>query len=201
MSDFPQRFYHGVYWPVRIIMGFTHPIVRVHGRESLPEGAAVLCCNHTSLSDAVWVILGAHTERVFRTMAKKELFDKPLLGRFISKLGAFPVDRDANDITAVKTAFGVLRSGDKLLIFPEGTRVREGETSNPHNGAVTFAARTGAPLVPVYLTAKKRFWGKLDLVFGEAYHPQFEGRKPTAEELNCLTQELMEKIHALGEAL
>ena len=52
-------------------------------------------------------------------MAKKELFSHRVLGWFITKLGAFPVDREANDIHAVKTALGVLREGDKLLIFRE----------------------------------------------------------------------------------
>lgn len=201
MNDFSQRFYHAVYVPIRIIMGFSHPIVRVHGKENLPEGAAVLCCNHTAFSDAVWVILGAHPKRIFRTMAKKELFDHCLLGSFIRKLGAFPVDRNISDINAVKTAFGVLRSDDKLLIFPEGTRVRNREKSNPHNGAVMIAARAGAPIVPVYLTAKKRFWRKLDLVIGEPYHPKYEGRKPSPEELSALTEDMMDRIWQLEASL
>ena len=96
------------------------------------------------------------------------------------------------------TALGVLREGDKLLIFPEGTRVREGDVSHPHVGAVTFACRTDAPIVPVFLTRKKRFWAPLTLVFGEAYHPQFEGRRPSSDELEHLTQEMMDKCYALG---
>ena len=98
----------------------------------------------------------------------------------------------------MKTALGVLREGDKLLIFPEGTRVREGDVSHPHVGAVTFACRTDASIVPVFLTRKKRFWAPLTLVFGEAYHPQFEGRRPSSDELEHLTQEMMDKCYALG---
>ena len=126
MSGFPQKFYHAVFWPIRILMGFAHPIVHVRGLENIPDGPAVICCNHSSFSDAIWVIVCSHQKRIFRTMAKKELFSHRVLGWFITKLGAFPVDREANDIHAVKTALGVLREGDKLLIFPEGTRVREG---------------------------------------------------------------------------
>ena len=146
MSGFPQKFYHAVFWPIRILMGFAHPIVQVRGLENIPDGPAVICCNHSSFSDAIWVIVCSHQKRIFRTMAKKELFSHRVLGWFITKLGAFPVDREANDIHAVKTALGVLREGDKLLIFPEGTRVREGDVSHPHVGAVTFACRTDAPM-------------------------------------------------------
>ena len=161
--------------------------------KNIPDGPAVICCNHSSFSDAIWVIVCSHRNRIFRTMAKKELFSHRVLGWFITKLGAFPVDREANDIHAVKTALGVLREGDKLLIFPEGTRVREGDVSHPHVGAVTFACRTDAPIVPVFLTRKKRFWAPLTLVFGEAYHPQFEGRRPSSDELEHLTQEMMDE--------
>lgn len=126
MSGFPQKFYHAVFWPIRILMGFAHPIVHVRGLENIPDGPAVICCNHSSFSDAIWVIVCSHQKRIFRTMAKKELFSHRVLGWFITKLGAFPVDREANDIHAVKTALGVLREGDKLLIFPEGTRGARG---------------------------------------------------------------------------
>lgn len=131
MSGFPQKFYHAVFWPIRILMGFAHPIVHVRGLENIPDGPAVICCNHSSFSDAIWVIVCSHQKRIFRTMAKKELFSHRVLGWFITKLGAFPVDREANDIHAVKTALGVLREGDKLLIFPEGTRVRGGRCFPP----------------------------------------------------------------------
>jgi 1-acyl-sn-glycerol-3-phosphate acyltransferase len=179
-------------------MAFSHPILRVHGRENLQEGPAVVCCNHTSLSDPVWVILGARQKRVFRTMAKKELFAVPLLRRILPKLGVFPVDRDGSDVGAIKTALRALREREKLLIFPEGTRVKRGQSAQPHGGAAMLAVRTDSPLIPVYLTESKRFLRPLDLVFGAPYHPQIAGKKPTPEELQALTAELMEKIRALG---
>ena len=50
MSGFPQKFYHAVFWPIRILMGFAHPIVHVRGLENIPDGPAVICCNHSSFS-------------------------------------------------------------------------------------------------------------------------------------------------------
>lgn len=74
MSGFPQKFYHAVFWPIRILMGFAHPIVHVRGLENIPDGPAVICCNHSSFSDAIWVIVCSHQKRIFRTMAKKSCF-------------------------------------------------------------------------------------------------------------------------------
>ena len=116
-------------------------------------------------------------------------------------MGAFPVDRQISDINAVKTAMQILKSGDKLLIFPEGTRIRNGKESHPHGGAVMIAARMGVPIVPVYLSTDKRFWRPLDVVFGEPYYPSPAERRVSNEELETLSAEMMSKIYKLGEAL
>ena len=67
-------------------------------------------------------------------------------------------------------------------------------------GAAMFATRTGAPLLPVYIRQQKRAFSRSVVVIGEPYYPNFAGRKPTAEELDAITQELMDRVHALKEA-
>lgn len=182
MKEFSQRFYHFIFWPLRIIFALKHPVLRVHGKENIPAGAAIVCCNHSAFSDPIWVMFAAHPKRIFRTMAKKELFSHKILGFLITKVGAFPVDRSTSDINAVKTSMQILKSGDKLLIFPEGTRIRKGKTSAPHGGAVMIAARMGVPIVPVYLSTDKRIFRPLDVVFGEPYHPHPSDRRVSNEE-------------------
>lgn len=201
MKAFSQRFYHAVFWPLRIVFAIKHPVLRVHGRENIPEGAAIVCCNHSAFSDPIWVVFGAHPKRIFRTMAKKELFGHKVLSWLITKVGAFPVDRSTSDINAVKTAMQILKSGDKLLIFPEGTRIRKGKTAEPHGGAVMIAARMGVPIVPVYLSTDKRIFRPLDVVFGEPYHPHPSDRRVSNEEMDALTQGMMQRIYALGKTL
>ena len=198
MSGFPQKFYHAVFWPIRILMGFAHPIVHVRGLENIPDGPAVICCNHSSFSDAIWVIVCSHQKRIFRTMAKKELFSHRVLGWFITKLGAFPVDREANDIHAVKTALGVLREGDKLLIFPEGTRVREPGTVAVKGGAAMIAIRSGVQMLPVFIGRQKKLFSRVPIIFGKPYDPQYTGRKGTAEEYQANAEEVMRQAYALG---
>ena len=98
---------------------------KVYGRENLNiQGKAIICCNHRAAFDPV--LLAIISPRFIHFMAKKELFDIPVLGWLITKVGAFPVDRQISDINAVKTAMQILKSGDKLLIFPEGTVIRNG---------------------------------------------------------------------------
>lgn len=201
MKEFSQRFYHFIFWPLRIIFALKHPVLRVHGKENIPEGAAIVCCNHSAFSDPIWVMFAAHPKRIFRTMAKKELFSHKILGFLITKVGAFPVDRSTSDINAVKTSMQILKSGDKLLIFPEGTRIRKGKTSAPHGGAVMIAARMGVPIVPVYLSTDKRIFRPLDVVFSEPYHPHPSDRRVSNEELDALSQDMMQRIYALKETL
>lgn len=185
----------------RVYLRICHPVAHIRGRENIPQGAAVLCGNHSSFSDAIWIVAYYGTDFYPRTMAKKELLQIPVLGKLLMHMGVFPVDRGTSDLGAMQTAMRALRDGDKLLIFPEGTRIRKGKTVVPHNGAMVFATRQGAPVVPVYVTKNKHFLGPVDVIFGEAYTPEFAGNRATPEELDTLTADLMRRIYALGEAL
>ena len=108
------------------------------------------------------------------------------------------MDRGHADMKAVKTALKFLKNGNKLLMFPEGTRVHQGEDVAAKTGAAMFATRTGVPLVPIYIQPRKRLFRRNVVVIGEPYIPTFQGRKPTAEELDEITGELMRRIHGLG---
>lgn len=176
-----------------------HPVIRVRGRENIPEGPVVICCNHSSFSDPIYLLGKAFLPAPVGIMAKQELMKVPALGWLCRKLGAIPLDRSGNDLTAIKAAMKTLREGTKLLIFPEGTRVRRGKKSEPHSGAAMLSVRTGTMLLPCYVTAKKRFLRPIDIVYGKAYMPETAQPKPDNEELMRLSEELMEKIYALGE--
>ena len=199
MKMMPHWEYRAFRAVLNVFLHIAHPVVRIRGRENLPEGAAMLCCNHSSFSDPIWVIVGGNFDELPRTMAKKELSKNIPLWYLYRRLGAFSVDRGNRDVGALQTAMHTLRDGKKVLIFPEGTRMRPGKDVQPHSGAVMLAARQKVPVVPIYLTAKKRFLGPIDLVFGEPITYEFAGRRATQEELDKATQELMTTIYSLGE--
>lgn len=193
-----NKVYAVLYPIVWIFMRIFHPWKAV-GVENIPEGAALMCGNHTSLGDPFYVVCCLGRKRQTHVMAKAEAMRWPVIGFLLKKAGIFGVNRGKSDIAAVKEAMRVLREGEKLLMFPEGTRVREGEISEAHTGAAMLSSRTGTPLVPVYISPKKRIFRKTTVVFGEPYHPEFEGRKPTAEDYQRIADDLLVRVRTLGE--
>lgn len=177
--------------------------VDVRGLENLPmDRPAVLCANHSAWLDPVMLCCALPREYPLRLMAKKQLFSIPLLSWLIRKLGAFPVDRGHNDIGAVKNSIGSLRDGCSLIIFPEGTRMKNGQRIEPKSGAAMIAIRSGVPMVPVYIgVSSKRLFRKTPVVFGAPYEPVYTGRKGTAEEYQTNANEVMDRVYALGETV
>lgn len=145
----------------------TNHRVRVHHRERLPEGACILCPNHTALRDPVYVANACGIRAKLRFMAKSELYENRLLGRFLRSLGAYPVKRGRADIEAIRQSLAYLQEGCSLIIFPEGTRVINGKDSEAKGGAAMLASRSGAPMVPVYLENARTFFKPVELTFGE----------------------------------
>lgn len=172
---------------------------RVVGLENLPEGGALLCANHASGWDPILIALNLPKDARLTVMAKDQLFRIPLLGFFLKKLGIFPVKRGGNDLTAMKTAMKVLSGGNRLLVFPEGTRVDGQGDAEAKGGVTMMAVRTGVPMVPVYCGGKHKFLRKTTIVFGEPYVPVIAGRRPTPDENRAIAQEIMDRIYSLSE--
>ena len=194
-----DRLYHILFWPVFVCFCLFHP-VRMVGRQNIPEGAAVIAANHSAYADPMMAIMAFGYHNPLRIMAKEELFHIPLLGWILIKVGMFGVNRGQSDMAAVKHAIKVLKEDCKLLLFPEGTRVSSPEeNSDAKTGAILFAARSGAPLLPVYIPRKKHWFRFTTITVGEAYHPDVPARKATAEDYKRAADDLMERIYALGD--
>lgn len=195
-----NKWYTVIYSIVWLAFKIVHPW-RAVGNTRMPEGGVLICANHTTLSDPLFILLCMKNDQQSRVMAKAELMRVPVLGFLLKKAGIFGVERGKADIQAIKTAMKALKNGERLLLFPEGTRVAEGEEGGGHTGAAMLATRTGVPIVPVYVPRKKKWFRKSTLVFGEPYVPAFEGRKATAEDYERISEDLMERIYALkGQA-
>src|SRR4051812_13339037 len=124
------------------------------GREHVPDGAVILASNHRSFLDPF--IVGICLNRPVYFVAKKELFDRRLTGWFLNCLGAFPIRRGESDEESVETAKQILNRGGALVIFPEGTRIREGSLGRAKRGVGRLALETGAPVVPVAVHGTER---------------------------------------------
>jgi glycerol-3-phosphate dehydrogenase (NAD(P)+) len=125
------------------------------GREHLPRsGPLLLASNHRSFLDPF--VIGTLVRRPVYYMAKRELFEKRWQAWILNALGAFPVDRGAGDSDAMDTAREILRRGDCVVVFPEGTRVRRGPLGEPKRGIGRLALETGAPVAPVAVIGSER---------------------------------------------
>jgi 1-acyl-sn-glycerol-3-phosphate acyltransferase len=125
--------------------------LRVDGLEHVPaSGACLVVSNHSSWLDPP--VLGCSlSHRQLHFMAKKELFDYPILGRVIHALGAFPVERGQADRKSLRLALEYLSQGRIVCLFPEGTRAHEGTMGAWHVGMAMLAQRAQVPVVPAAL--------------------------------------------------
>ena len=139
--------------------------IEVTGKEHIPSGNFVLVANHYKFWDPVILARIFREELYF--MAKKELFKVPIFGAFLRSLNAFSVDRKANDLTAIRHAVSIVAEGKSLVIFPEGTRVKEKKRSNFKEGAALIASLVDAPLLPVTIEGSYRLFGKLHVSIHE----------------------------------
>ena len=188
---------------IRVLCGILYPY-KAEGLENLPQERALLCPNHASNLDPVLIAAALPLNYRCHFMGKEELFRNPFLNWFFRKIGGFPVSRGNTDIHAVKTAIQILKSGDNLLIFPEGTVIRNGIGSvdglpaHAKSGAAMIGIRTGATLIPVFAGGPKKLFRKTRIVFGKPYIPVYTGRNGTAEELQKIADDILKEAYALG---
>ncbi len=144
----------------KIIRTILKPIVwllygmRHEGRENIPaEGAFIIASNHVHLVDPV--LHATSSKRTFRTMAKHELIKAGIFASLLKALGAFGVKRGTGDKAALDQAVEILKDGEGLLIFPEGTRSKTGELASFKPGVAFIAKETNVTIVPAAIIARK----------------------------------------------
>jgi 1-acyl-sn-glycerol-3-phosphate acyltransferase len=188
----------------RLIAFTSRPLVHglfrleVKGKEHLPRDGFVLAANHTSNLDPWAIGLPLMPQRWLRFMAKSELYWRPL-SLVLDAAGAFKVRRGEGDVEAIRTAVDLVRAGEIVVMFPEGTRQKKGLrkkwTARPRTGAARIAHEAGAPLVPVAIKgtdglARLATW---KVAYGEPFEPGADAQEATGR--------LMREIEALHETL
>jgi len=174
---------------------FLIGLFKVSGLENVPRtGPVIICPNHSATLDPPMVPAFVPRGDTW-SMAKSEYFDK---GGFVEwifrRYHAFPVVRHSADRTALRTAFEILKSGQALVIYPEGTRVESGVLAEPEPGAGFIAQRAACPVVPVGLTGtreclpKGAHWPRrtrVSITFGKPFRVQskrLDGARVTRQE-------------------
>ena len=122
--------------------------LRVYGQENIiEEGPALLAMNHQSFLDPPFA--GISCQRPIHYLARKTLFDIPVIGWILRRINVIGVDLGSSDVAALKAVMRVLKSGGCTIVFPEGTRTRDGNLQPAKPGAGFIIAKTLAPVVPM----------------------------------------------------
>ena len=172
-------------WPTKI----------VNKENGLIEGNVIYTCNHYTKVDTFMPSFALFKKEA-HILAKYELFRVPIAGWFLHKMGAIPVRRGEADIDAVKNVLKVLRDGKKLLIFPEGTRNKEGtqDMAEFKTGTARFAIKTQSPIVPMLYYSSPKLFRKNWLYIGEPFTlDEFYGAR-TPEQMHAATEVVREKM-------
>lgn len=194
-----KKFYRFAMLVMRVIMPMCYKI-RAEGTEMLPrEGGYLFVSNHRSNADPILIgIQNKHTQFCF--LAKQELFSAGLVGWLLRKLGGVAVDRGTGDVSALEEIACRLKNGENALIFPEGTRSKDGTLGHFKTGAALIAAQTGVPVVPVAIDfeGKLHFRSRITVRYGTPFAiPQTDPQNPSPAVLKQIRREMTNGVSAL----
>jgi 1-acyl-sn-glycerol-3-phosphate acyltransferase len=161
--------------------------------EPLPaRGGLLVLSSHQSHLDPL--LLGLATDRRLSSLARSTLYRFKPFGAVITALDAVPIDREASAVTAMKLVIQRLKRGAAVIVFPEGTRTRDGRLGEFKSGFALIAKRAGVPVVPVAIVGAYECWprtrrfprpGRIRLEFGDIL---------TAEEVAALDERAITEI-------
>src|SRR4051812_40974575 len=152
----------------------------MHGEEKLPRtGGYIMASSHRSMMD---IPFNARlTKRQLRYMGKASLFKVPVLGWLFRTLGGFEVQRDGTDRKALRESIAMLKGGEVLLLYPEGTRYNGPKIEPLQPGAAYLALRSGVPILPVAVAGSEEIFrshrtrlphfGRVEMVVGDPIVP------------------------------
>ncbi len=192
-----------------VILGIYDACFRgeVTGLEHIPpQGGFILAVNHASLLDPPTV--GCHVPRQLAFFARKTLWKPGFASWWLNTVGTIPIDRDGStDVMAIKRVLQTLRAGRPIIMFPEGTRSRDGQLQPAKSGIGLFACRAGVPVLPARIFGSFNALGRsrglrlgtpIDIAFGPVIQPgEFDDLAEAKERYLRASEKIMASIAAL----
>lgn len=130
--------------------------VTVRKSAPLPNGPVLYACNHRAFLDPPMAAIWGRMPVCY--FARASLWQMPIVGRVLDIFSGIPVDRDNPGASSMKGAIERLKAGKQVLVFPEGTRTRDGRLGRFKDGPALFARRAGVPVIPVYVWRTEHCW-------------------------------------------
>lgn len=166
--------------------------IKVQGLDNIPKRKPfILCSNHINWMDPLTIVTTLPASYRIHFMAKQEIFNNFITSIIFRKLGAFPVKRENADLAAIKTAYHLLKEGQVLGLFPEGSRSKTGRVQKAYNGAALISVRSGVPIVPIAISGPYRLFKPVRLYIGEPFvlppliYDHKEDKKEHIEEMSA----------------
>jgi len=194
-------------WSIfRIIAAFIFR-VKIIGRENIPEqGGFILASNHISYYDPP--LVGCCIKREVYFFAKRELFGFKPFGWILREVNARPVNRAGVDRAAIESAVAILKSGNGLTVFPEGTRSKTKDFLPVKPGIGMIARQAEVPIVPAYIHGTNQLWNcftgrtRLSVSYGEPISAEWiRSQDMTKEGYLAIADEIMGRIVRLKTEL
>lgn len=200
-------------WSINVVRSTVEAFSRVcwrlefRGVENIPaDGGLIVASNHQSYGDPAWIAL--RVNRPLRFLAWSEAFSWPVVGKAIQLLGAWPLQVEGSDPSAIRRSLTWLRDGGVVVIFPEGGRgLPDGSMIRMKGGAVRMALETGVPILPVTIRGANRVWpadqrfprtGSVEIIYHPIIHIQ---QQPGEETRACARRETERLAKTIGSAL
>lgn len=167
---------------------------KIIGRENIPEGKAIVVCNHYSNADAPIMITRVF-KRGIHFLAKKELFKGKLRSWFVRAMGGIEIDRENPSAASMKEIFTLIANDEKIVIFPEGTRNKSGsEQMLPLKyGSSMFSIKTKTPVLPMMFIKTPKLFRKNYLIIGKPFElKEYYGTREYVEATQLMESKMYE---------
>jgi 1-acyl-sn-glycerol-3-phosphate acyltransferase len=196
-----RPFYRFSYTLVGLHLKLFHGIT-IEGAENVPDEACLVVGNHASYLDPTTIGWALRKEIFF--LGRKDLFKPPVLSWLLPMCNVLPIDRDGNDISGLRGIIKMLKSGQSVLVFPEGTRTENGALQPAEPGAGLLAVKAGVRVLPTRVFGTYDAWPRggayrrvpLRVVVGQPYWPTLPtDGKP---DYQAIADEMLAKIAELA---
>lgn len=177
----------------------------VHPERMVESGPLILAVNHSSFLDPP--LAGICSKRAVYYLGRKSLMEWPFFGRLFPDMNVIPVERDGNDMSALREVIKQIKAGNGVVLFPEGTRSPDGQLQPARAGIGLVIAKTGAPVLPMRIfgaheafpkNSKLPRLTKVTTVIGEPiYFSKEELASGSREKYQELSDRVMRAISAL----
>lgn len=186
-----MNFFHKI--PI-FFFSLLYPM-KVYGKENIPEGGAIFVCNHFRAIDCGFI--ARINSKKIKFLAKKEIFSNKLIAKVVKSYGGIPIDRENPDMKSLLEAIKALKNGNKLVIFPEGTRNTSGtsELQEIKGGSVVFSVKAKCPIVPIMILKKSKIFRTTKIIIGKPFElSDYYQKKLSSKDINDMAKIVREKM-------